>query len=323
MSGPERRGEHPGAAHRPASGSVPRAVYYALASNVVVALSKFAAAAWTNSGATLAEAVHSSADCVNQVLLIRGRRAAVSAPDDLHPLGFGRETHFYAMLVALQFFIVGGLGSVGIGVWRLWRPAGLEHALVAIGVLAVSAVVEGSALRATIRSIDRKRRTSGLWRWFHETGQLEVMLSIGEDAAALAGVLISFVGIGLAALTGQTVFDALGSIGVGIVMMATATVSLREIKSLIVGEAARLRDREAIRRWLEKCPEIEHIVSLVVLRWSDSFVIAVQARLVAHGSADDLVRTIDRIENGLQETFPAARWIFFEPELSELGEHPA
>ncbi len=148
------------------------------------------------------------------------------------------------------------------------------------------------------------------------------MLSIGEDTAALAGALISFAGIGLAMLTGLAVFDSLASIGVGIVMMMTATVSLREIKSLIVGEAARAHDRKAIRRWLEKCPEIEHVVSLVVLRWSDSFVVAVQATLVEHRSADDLVRTIDRIETALHETFPAARWIFFEPELSEPGEHP-
>ncbi|MFX1676419.1 cation transporter [Paraburkholderia sp. A2WS-5] len=313
--------DHRATAHT-ASGAIPRAVYYALASNVVVALGKFAAAAWTNSSATLAEAVHSSADCMNQILLIVGRRAAVGDADEQHPLGFGRETHFYAMLVALQFFIVGGLGSVGIGVWRLWRHAGLQHVPVAIAVLAVSAIVEGSALRAAIRSIDTKRRAGGLWRWFRETGELEVMLSIGEDAAALVSVLVSLAGTGLAALTGRPVFDVLGSIGVGTVMMVVAIVSMREIKSQIVGESAGLRDRKAIRAWLEARPEIEHIVSLVVLRWSDSFVVAVQARLVAHHSADDLVRTIDRIETDLQAAFAPARWIFFEPELSKPGEHP-
>jgi cation diffusion facilitator family transporter len=303
--------------------ATPRAVYYALASNVAVALAKYAAAAATNSGATLAEAIHSSADCINQVLLIQGRRAAVTDADELHPLGFERETHFYAMLVALQFFIVGGLGSVGIGAWRLWQHPGLEHVPLAIGVLAASAIIEGSALRASIRSIDKKRRAGGLWRWFRETGQLEVMLSISEDTAALAGVFVSLAGTGLAALTGRSEFDALGSMGVGVVMMATAIVSLREIKSLIVGEAAPRRDREAVRAWLEARPEIDHIVSLVVLRWSESFVIAVQARLVAHRDADELVRTIDSIEVALQAAFPRARWIFFEPELGELGEHPA
>ncbi|SDE44786.1 cation diffusion facilitator family transporter [Paraburkholderia lycopersici] len=302
--------------------TVPRAVYYALASNVVVALCKFAAAAYTNSGATLSEAVHSSADCLNQVLLIAGRRAAHSGPDEEHPLGFGRETHFYAMLVALQFFLVGGLASMVIGVWRVWHRTGLDRPEVAVAVVFVSAVVEGASLRASILSIDRKRRAGGLWRWFRETGELETMLSIGEDAAALAGVLVSLTGTGLATLTGRPGFDALGSIGVGLVMMATAVLSLREIKSLIVGEAARPGVRKAMRAWLDARPEIGHIVSLVVLRWSDSLLVAIQAELSEHCDAEELVRVIDRIENALQDAFPAVRWVFFEPELREHGEHP-
>jgi cation diffusion facilitator family transporter len=302
--------------------TIPRAVWYALASNVVVAICKFAAALYTHSGATLAEAAHSIADCVNQLLLIAGRRAAHERPDELHPFGFGRETHFYSMLVALQFFIVGGLLSVGIGVWRLWHHSAFDHPLVAVAVLLVSAVIEGNALRASIRTIDRKRRAGGLWRWFRETGQIETMLSIVEDAAAIAGVMVSLAGTALAALTGWAGFDALGSIGVGVVMMATAVFSLREIKSLIVGEAAHAHMRQDMRAWLDARPEIERIVSLVVLRWSDSHDVAVQVEMVSQRDADELVRTIDQIENDLQRAFPSVRWVFFEPELREHGEHP-
>lgn len=304
------------------SAAVPRTVYYALASNIVVALCKFAAAAYTNSGATLAEAAHSSADCLNQLLLIAGRRAARNRPDEQHPLGFGRETHFYAMLVALQFFFVGGLVSMAIGAWRLWHHSGVDHVQIAVGVLVVSALAEGSALRASIRSIDKRRRAGGLWRWFRETGELENMLSIGEGAAALVSLIVSIAGTGLAALTGWAGFDAIGSIGVGAVMMATAVFSLREIKSLIVGEAARASVRNAMRAWLDARPEIGRVVSLVVLRWSDSLLVAVQAELAERCDAVELVRTIDRVENDLQEAFPAARWVFFEPELREHGEHP-
>ncbi|MEM5445990.1 cation diffusion facilitator family transporter [Paraburkholderia guartelaensis] len=305
-----------------ASVKVPRAVYYALASNVVVALCKFAAAAYTNSGATLAEAAHSSADCLNQFLLIAGRRAARNRPDEQHPLGFGRETHFYAMLVALQFFFVGGLLSMAIGAWRLWHHSGVDHVQIALGVLAVAALAEGTALRASIRSVDRRRRAGGLWRWFRETGELENMLSIGEDAAALASLVVSIAGTGLAALTGWPGFDALGSIGVGGVMTAAAVFALREIKSLIVGEAARASVRRDMRAWLEARPEIGRVVSLVVLRWSDSLLVAVQAELAERCDAVELVRIIDRVENALQAAFPAARWVFFEPELPEHGEHP-
>lgn len=303
--------------------TAPRAVRYALASNIAVMLCKFAAALWTNSGATLAEAAHSSADCLNQILLMAGRRAAHGPADEQHPLGFERETHFYAMLVAVQFFVVGGLVSIGIGAWRLWHRTGFDHAGVAIGVLLVSATIEGSALRASVRSIDRKRRAGGLWRWFRETGQLEVMLSIGEDTSALAGVLVSLAGTSLSALTGWPGFDALGSIGVGCVMTAAAVFSLREIKSLIVGEAARAEVRRAMRGWLEARPEIERIVSFIVLRWSESLVVAVQAQIKAQPDADELVRTIDLIETALQREFPAARWVYFEPELREHGPHPS
>lgn len=302
---------------------VPRAVYYALASNVVVALCKYAAAAYTNSGATLAEAAHSSADCLNQLLLIAGRRAARNDADEQHPLGFGRATHFYAMLVALQIFLVGGMASLSIGAYRLWHRAALDHPAVAIAVLCVSGLVEGAALHASIRSIDRRRRRAGLWRWFRETGQLEVMLSVGEDAAALAGILVSVLATALAMWTGWNGFDALGSIGVGLVMMVTAAVSMREIKSLIVGESAHRHVREAMRGWLDARAEVARVVSLVVLRWDDDLVVAVQAELVPHRDADELVRTIDRLENELQAAFPAARWIFFEPELREHGSHPA
>lgn len=307
---------------RASARQVPRAVYYALASNVVVTICKFTAAAYTHSGATLAEAAHSSADCVNQILLIAGRRAAHGDADEQHPLGFGRETHFYAMLVAIQFFLVGGLVSVGIGAWRLWHRSEFDHPEVAVAVLLASAAIEGSALRASIRSIDRKRRAGGLWRWFRETGELEVMLSIGEDAAALASVLVSLAGTGLAALTGWAGFDAIGSIGVGCVMMATAVFSLREIKSLIVGEAARASVRTAMRAWLDARPEIARVVTFVVLRWSDSLLVAIQAELANPRDAETLVRTIDAIERDLQRDFPAARWIYFEPELREHGEHP-
>lgn len=113
------------------NGAAPRAVYYALASNVAVALCKYAATAYTNSGSALAEAIHSSADCVNQLLLLMGSRAASNRADEQHPLGFGRETYFYALLVALQIFLVGGVASVAVGVVRLLHHSPLEHPYVA------------------------------------------------------------------------------------------------------------------------------------------------------------------------------------------------
>jgi cation diffusion facilitator family transporter len=300
----------------------PRAVYYALASNIAVAVCKYIAAVFTNSGSALAEAIHSSADCLNQLLLLLGRRAARARADEQHPLGFGRETYFYAMLVALQIFLIGGVASTAVGVVRLLHRSPLEHPYVVVAVLCASGVIEGVALKSSIRTIERHRRRAGLLHWFRETGKPEVMLAVGEDAAALVGVLISLLAIGLSIATGNPVYDALGGIGVGAVLMGTAFFSLREIKSLIVGEAAHRHVRQAMREWLEQRPDIKSVVSLIVLKWADDLIVAILAELQPHGRAEDLVRTIDRIENDLKAEFPAARWIFFEPELREHGRHP-
>jgi cation diffusion facilitator family transporter len=307
---------------RAMSRTVPRAVYYALASNVAVALCKFAAAAYTASGAALAEAIHSSADCMNQFFMLIGRRASRMRADEEHPLGFGRESYFYSTVVALQIFVVGGLASTAVGIYRLMHTEPLDHPAVVIAVLAASVVIEGTALKASLGTIGAELRSRGLWRWFRETGKPELLLVVGEDMAALAGVGISLVAVGLAVWTGNPMFDALGGIGVGIVLMCTALLSLREIKSLLVGESAHRSVRMKMEQWLAARPEVRRIVSLVVLRWADDLLVAVQAELASPGDAEQLVRMIDRIELALREAFPAAKWIFFEPELREHGDHP-
>lgn len=303
-------------------GGAPRAVYYALASNVAVALCKYAAAAYTNSGSALAEAIHSSADCLNQLLLLIGGRAASNRADEQHPLGFGRETYFYALLVALQIFLVGGVASAAVGVVRLLHHSPLEHPYVVVAVLCVSGLMEATALKASIGTIEGHRRKAGLWKWFRDTGQPQLLLAVGEDVAALAGVLASLVAVVLSMLIGSPVFDACGSIAVGLILMGTAVFSMREIKSLIVGEAAHHHVRQAMHAWLAQRPEVGRVVSLIVLKWADDLVVAIQAELRPHHSADDLVRTINRIENDLKAEFPHAKWIFFEPELREHGNHP-
>ncbi len=301
---------------------IPRAVYYALASNLAVAACKYAAAAWTNSGSAFAEAIHSSADCLNQLLLIVGTRAATARPDADHPLGFGRVTYFYAMLVATQIFIVGGLASAAVGAYRLAHASGVEHGSVVIAVLVVSGVIESLALKASIDSIERRGRPMALLRWMRETGQPALLLAVIEDTAALGGILVSLIAVGLALATGEPAWDALGGIGVGLILMASAAFAMGKIKSLIVGESAHETVRRDMHAWLDARPDVVRVISLVVLRWSDQHVVAIQAVLKPHPDADALVRTINDIELDLQKAFPRARWIFFEPELHEHGRHP-
>ncbi|MFP3558908.1 cation transporter [Paraburkholderia sp. SIMBA_049] len=254
--------------------------------------------------------------------MLYGHRRARAKPDEQHPFGFGREQYVYGMLVAMQLFVVGGLASVAVGIIHALHRAPLDSPYVAICVLCASGVIEGFALRATIRTIDPARRRNGLLHWFRESGQSAVMLAVGEDFASVVGVVVSLIAVVASMLSRNPLFDALGGVGVGIVLMGTALFSMREIKSLLVGESAHQHVRDAMDTWLKSRPEIRRIVSLVVLKWADDLVVAVQAELEAGGTATDLVRVIDHIENELQMQFPTARWIYFEPELHEHGRNP-
>ncbi|WP_353558462.1 hypothetical protein [Paraburkholderia terrae] len=149
-----------------------------------------------------------------------------------------------------------------------------------------------------------------------------MMLAVGEDFASVVGVVVSLIAVVASMLNGNPLFDAIGGIGVGIVLMGTALFSMQEIKSLLIVESADQHVRETMDTWLRTRPGIRRVVSLVVLKWADDLVIAVQAGLEVEGSANDLVRTIDRIENELKSQFPAARWIYFEPELREHARNP-
>ena len=184
----------------------PKAIFYALAANIGIAVCKFAAAAFTGSGAMFAEAIHSSADCGNQMLLLFGLRQARRPASPLHPLGAGRAIYFYSLIVALLLFFVGGVFSVYEGVHRVLVREPLAYAYVALAVLGVSVVLEALSLMGAMREIRKNHPHKSLWRWFRETRESELLVVAGEDVAALAGLAIAFVAVLLTMLTGNPVF---------------------------------------------------------------------------------------------------------------------
>src|SRR6201747_2547820 len=194
----------------------PKAIFYALAANLGIAVCKFAAAAFTSSGAMFAEAIHSTADCGNQILLLFGLKQAREPASPLHPLGAGRAIYFYSLIVALLLFFVGGAFSVYEGVHRVMVQEPLSHAFVAIGVLGISVVLETLSLMGALREIRKNNPGKSMWRWFRETRESELLVVAGEDIAALAGLAIAFVAVVLTVITGNPLFDALGSIGIGL-----------------------------------------------------------------------------------------------------------
>ncbi|WP_320533971.1 cation diffusion facilitator family transporter [Robbsia andropogonis] len=301
----------------------PTAIFLALGANALIALSKFAAAAFTGSGAMLAEAIHSLADCANQLLLLVGMRHAKEPSSELHPLGNGRVSYFYSMIVALMLFFIGGVFSAYEGVHRLAHHEPLSYPYVAIAVLLVSLVLEGISLSGALKQIRRRNPTKSIWRWFRETRQSELLVVTGEDTAALLGLAIAFIAIVASTLTGNPVYDAWASIGVGLVLMLVAGLVLREVQSMIIGESAAPETRREIQAFLTARPEIRNLISLITLQWGQHIIVAVQAEMIDYPSGRAQVDAINLIETALQQRFPAARWVFFEPDVASAADQHA
>ena len=298
-------------------GSSLRAVLYALAANSGILIAKGAAVAVTGSSAMLAEAIHSAADCGNQVLLLRGMKEAKREPDAKHPLGYGKVVYFWAFLVAVLLFTLGGLFSVYEGWHKLHQTEPMSNAMVAIIVLTVSIVLEAFSLAGCVREIRKVSGGKSLWKFFRVSRNSELIIVLGEDIAALAGLALALIAILLALVTGNPMFDALGSMAVGVLLIVVAVLLSLEIKALITGESAEAETEDAIRAFLVARNEVAEIYNLLTLHMGDGILLAVKARMTETASATAMIDAINRVEADLRIAFPAVRWCFFEPDTRD------
>ncbi len=294
-----------------------RAVLYALSANAGILIAKGTAAAVTGSSAMLAEAIHSAADCGNQVLLLRGMKEAKRKPDAKHPLGYGKVVYFWAFLVAVLLFTIGGMFSLYEGWHKLHATEPISHPIIAIVVLAVSIVLESFSLAGCVREIRKVSGGMSLWKFFHVSRNSDLIIVLGEDIAALAGLALALIAILLALATGNPMFDALGSMAVGILLIFVAVLLTMEIKALITGESAEAGTENAIRAFLTARSEIAEVYNLLTLQMGDGIMLAIKARMKETGSATVMITDINRVEGDLRLAFPAVRWCFFEPDTSD------
>jgi cation diffusion facilitator family transporter len=290
-----------------------RAVLYALGANFGIFVAKSVAAAITGSSSMLAEAIHSLADCGNQGLLLLGMHQARRPPSREHPLGYGNVVYFWAFLVSVLLFTVGGVFSIYEGAHKLSTPAPLAWPGVAVAVLLVAVVLESFSLLGCVREIRKVSHGRSLWRFFRESRNTELIVVLAEDIAALLGLTLALVAVALTFITGNPAFDAAGSIAVGVLLIAVAVLLAVEIKALITGQSAEPLLRAGIHAFLAGRPEVAEVLSLLTLQMGDGIMVAVKARMDA-SSARALVDAINRVESDLRGTFPEVRWIFFEPD---------
>ncbi len=292
-----------------------RSILYALAANCAIFLAKLAAALFTGSGAMLAEAIHSLADTGNQGLLLFGLRRAKRPASPDYPLGQGKEIYFWSFVVALILFSMGGLFSVYEGYHKLHDPEPLKTPLVALLVLLFSLGAESVSLWGCVREVDKERGQRSFVRWFRETRNSALLVVFGEDIAALLGLAFATVAVFLTMLTGNPLFDALGSIVVGLLLVLIAFLIGVETKALLVGQGVDPEIKERMLALLDERPEIETVLNLLTMQLGADVMVAVKARMWMTGSEQQLIANINTCEQALKAAFPQVHFVFFEPDM--------
>jgi len=293
-----------------------RTILYALGANLAIAAAKTAAAIATGSSAMLAEAIHSYADAGNQGLLLWGMRSAKQPPSPDYPLGHGKEVFFWSFIVALVLFALGGVFSIYEGLHKLAAPSPISYPWVAVGILVFGLAAESLSLRACLAEVNKERGARTLWRWFRETRHSELAVILGEDLAALLGLGIARAAVLASVLLGNPLWDALGSIAIGAVLICVAIAIGIEIKGLLIGQSAEPETEARIRRFLEGREEIVRLHRLITLQLGTSLMLAVKAEMKAETAAG-LVADINRAEAALRAEFPEIQWLFFEPDTAD------
>ncbi|MDQ5960820.1 MAG: hypothetical protein QG592_1903 [Pseudomonadota bacterium] len=290
------------------------AIIYALTANGGIAVAKGTAAVYTGSSAMLAESVHSAADCANQLLLLLGIRQAKQAPTPDHPLGFGKATYFWSFMVAVLLFSMGGAFSIYEGVHKLSSTEPVSHPWVAIAVLTVGVILEAWSLRGCIHEIREKAGDISLWKFFRESRESELIVIMGEDIAALAGLVLALGAVMLSMVTGNPAWDAWGSIAVGVLLIIVAVGVGTEVRALLIGQSAEPAERTAMEAWLKVRPEIAELYNMISFQMGTYLFVAVKARMVERESAKVLIDQVNAVQDALKVEFPAVRWVFFEPD---------
>lgn len=294
-----------------------KAILYAFLANLGIALSKLGAAIYTNSGSMLAESIHSFADCGNQVLLYLGLKQSQKPPTPQHPLGFGKISYFWSFIVALMLFSVGGLFSIQEGWHKLHAPEPIKQAWVALLVLGVSIVLETFSTLGCLREINKLRRGRTLRQWVATTRNAELVVVLGEDLAALVGLILAFVFVSLAAATGNSLYDAYGSIVIGVVLIIVSIFIAVRIKGLIVGRSAEEDLQKAIAEYIESTAGVEDLLNAITFQLGPQVMLAVKLRMTPGVSVEKTVEVINGLERGIKAKFPEVCWCFVEPDVTD------
>lgn len=305
-----------------------KAVVAALLANTGIAVAKFVAFILTGSASMLAESIHSVADAGNQGLLLFGGKQARKAADEEHPFGYGRSRYFYAFVVAVVLFTLGSLFALYEGYHKLQERSGhegpaIDKPAVAIGVLIVAIVLESLSFRTAIIESNHVRKGEGWVSFIKHSKAPELPVILLEDLGALVGLMLALIGVVVATITDDLLYDALGTMSIGVLLGIIAVILAIETRSLLIGEGANRGENDLIKSALTADDEVNRLIHLKTLYIGpDELMVAAKIEMTASLSFAEVARVINEAEHRVRAAVPTARIIYIEPDVYNATSTP-
>ncbi|MGW0712034.1 cation diffusion facilitator family transporter [Streptomyces sp. NPDC002643] len=293
-----------------------KAIVAALGANLAIALAKFVAFIFSGSSSMLAESVHSLADSGNQGLLLLGGKKAQREATPQHPFGYGRERYIYAFLVSIVLFSVGGMFAIYEGYEKIKHPHEIEAWYWPVGVLVFAIIAESFSFRTAIKESNALRGKKSWTEFVRHAKAPELPVVLLEDLGALVGLILALGGVGLALLTGDGLWDGIGTLCIGILLILIAIVLAAETKSLLLGEAAGAEDVEKIAKAAVDGDTVTRVIHMRTLHLGpEELLVAAKIAVQHDDTATEIADAIDAAEARIREAVPIARVIYLEPDI--------
>ncbi len=284
-----------------------KAIFYAFLSNLGIGIIKLLAAIFTSSGSMLAESIHSFADTSNQILLFIGLKRAKRLPDEKHPLGYGKTIYFWSFLVAILLFSIGGVVSIYEGIHKIQHPEKIKNVWIALIVLGISIILEIFSLLGALKEIQKLKKDKSLLYWIKTSKNVELVVVLGEDIAALLGLVIAFVFVSISYIFSNPFYDALGSICIGILLIILSMMISIRIKSMMIGESANLEINEKILEILKEFRDIVNIYKMITIQLGPDIMLSVKIKIRSNISLNDAIQLINSLEKRIKAEIPAIK----------------
>ena len=294
-----------------------KAIIAAFFANLGIAVAKFVGFLLTGSAGLLAEAGHSLADTGNQALLMLGGKRAKRAPTARHQFGFGNERYFWAFVVALVLFSMGGLFALYEGIQKLIHPHEAESIGIAIAILLAAVALESFSLFTAVKEVGHiKPPSMSYWRFIRTAKSPELPVVLLEDVGAEIGLMLALFGVIMTSITDEPRWDALGSISIGVLLVIIAIILAVRMKQLLIGESATDADQDAVQAVLSSSPRVTHVIHMRTMYFGpDDMMVAAKLGFEPDMSVAELADAIDGAEARLRQAVPSVDLIYIEPDL--------